>query len=105
MKIKSKRYFEMNYSFMKPFSQNFEALTQGGDIINSKLARKRAQTCISCTNGDRKMNIKRKRKFEVRYMFTKLFSQDLEILAPCCDVIISKLGQKYSDLYIMYIWR
>ena len=27
MKIKSKRYFEVNYSFMKSFSQNFEVLT------------------------------------------------------------------------------
>ena len=28
VKIKSKSYFEVNYSFMKPFSQNFEDLTQ-----------------------------------------------------------------------------
>ena len=40
----------MNYLFMKPFSQNFEVLTQLGDIIKPKLARKRAQTRISCTN-------------------------------------------------------
>ena len=50
MEVKSKRNFEMNYSFMKPFSQNFEVLTQLGDIIKPKLARKRAQTRISCTN-------------------------------------------------------
>ena len=37
-KIKSKMYFEMNYSFMKLFSQNFEVLTQHGDVINPKLA-------------------------------------------------------------------
>ena len=34
MKIKSKRYFEVNYSFVKPLSQNFEVLTQRGDVIN-----------------------------------------------------------------------
>ena len=27
MKIESKRYFEVNYSFMKSFSQNLEVLT------------------------------------------------------------------------------
>ena len=37
-KLKSKRYFEVNYSFMEPFSQSFEVLTQCGDIINTKLA-------------------------------------------------------------------
>ena len=58
MKIKSKRYFDVNYSFKKQSSQNFEVLTQCGNVINSKLARKRAQTPISCTNGDRKMKIK-----------------------------------------------
>ena len=52
MKIKSKRYREVNYSFMKPFSQNFAVLSQRGDVINPKMARKRAQTRISCTNGD-----------------------------------------------------
>ena len=38
MKIKSKRYFEVNYLFMKPFSQNFEVLTQRSKVINPKLA-------------------------------------------------------------------
>ena len=33
MKIKSKRYFQADYSFMKPFSQNFEVLTQRGGVI------------------------------------------------------------------------
>ena len=46
-KIKSRRYFEVNYSSMKLSSQNFEVLTQHGDIINPKLALKRAQTPIS----------------------------------------------------------
>ena len=104
MKIKSKWYFEMNYSFMKLFSQNFEVLTQTCDIINPKLARKRAQTGISCTNGDWKMKIKSKRNFEVRYSFMKLFTQNLEILVPCCEVVISKLGQKDSNLYPLYNW-
>ena len=92
MKIKSKRYFEVNYSFMKPFSQNSEVLTQRGDVINPKFARERAQTCISGTNGDAKMKTKITKNFDLKYSFMKLFSQNLEILAPCCDVIISKLG-------------
>ena len=57
MKIKSKRYFEANYSFMKPLSQNFKVVSQYGDVINQKLARKRAQTHISCSNGARNMKI------------------------------------------------
>ena len=50
---------------MEPFPQNFEVLTQRGDVINPKFARKRTQTCLLCTNGDRKMKIKIKRDFEV----------------------------------------
>ena len=61
---------------MKLLSQNFEVLTQRGDVISPKLDRKMAQTRMLCTNGDRKMKIKIKRKFEVRYLFMKLFSRN-----------------------------
>ena len=88
MKIKSKKYFEVNHSFMKSLSQNFEDLTQRGDVINPKLTGKRVQTFISCTNGERKMKIKRQKNFEVRCWFMKLFSRYLEILSPCCDVYV-----------------
>ena len=47
LKIKGKRYFEVNHSFVKASSQNFEILTQYGDVINPKLAQKREQTQIS----------------------------------------------------------
>ena len=96
MKVKSKEYFEVNYSFAKPFSQNFEVLIPRSDDINPNLGQKRAQTCTSCTNCGRKMKIQSKRNFEVKYSFMKFFSQNLEIQAPCCDVIISKLAQKDS---------
>ena len=33
----------------------------------------------------------------------KLFSRNVEILAPCHDVIIKKLSQKELNLYIIYI--
>ena len=102
MKVNSKGKFEVRYSFLKPLSQNLEVLTQRGDVINPKLARKRAQTCISRTNGDRKKKIKSKRNFEMRYSFMKLFSGNLEIPTPCCGIIFSKLGQKDSNLYTMY---
>ena len=63
---------------MKQFSQNFEVLTLRGDVISPKLARKRALTFISCTNGDKKIKkkkkIKSKRNFDVKYSFMKLFS-------------------------------
>ena len=104
MRLKSKRYFQVNYSSMKPFSKKIEVLTQRRDVINPKSARKRVQTGISCTNSDRKIKIKTKRNFEMRYSFMKLFSGNFKILAPCCEVIISKSGQKDSSLYIMYNW-
>ena len=97
MKIKNNRYFKAKYSFMKLFSWNFKVLTQRGAVMNPKLARKRNQTRISCTNGDRGMKIKSKMYFEVGYSFMKLFSWNREILAPCCDVFISKLGEKDSN--------
>ena len=58
IKVSSKGKFEVNFSFMKPFSQTFEVLTPPGDFISPKLAWKIVQTRISCTNGDRKMKIK-----------------------------------------------
>ena len=98
MKIKSKKYFAVNYSFMKPFSQNLSFWLSMMTLSTQNWLEKRVQTRISCTNGDRKMKIKRKRNFEVRRLSMKLFSRNLEILAPCCDVISLKLGQKHSSL-------
>ena len=99
MKIKSEKLFHVDYSLMKPLSQNVEILTQQEDIINSISAWTRVQTRISCTNDDKKMKIKNKRNFEVSYLFMKLFPRNLEILGPCSDNIISKLGQK-SQIFI-----
>ena len=96
-KSKVKRHFEVNYLFIKTFTQNFEHLTQRGDVINPKLARKRTQTCISATNDVRKMKIKSKGNFEVRYSFMKLFSWNSLTLSPCRDVTILKFGQKDSN--------
>ena len=59
---------------------------------------------ISCKNGDRKIKMENKRNFEVRYSFMKLFSGNLKIIVLCCDVIISKSGQKDSSVCIMYNW-
>ena len=66
------------------------------DTVNSK----RAQIVILCTNGDRKMKIKSKRNFDITHSFIKAFSQNLEILALFCDVIISNLSQKDTNLKI-----
>ena len=63
------------------------------------------QIGISCTNYDRNMKINSKMYFEVNYSFMKLFSQNPKILAPNCEVIISKLSQKDSNFYIMYGWH
>ena len=78
---------------MKPLPQNFDVLTQCGDVIDPKLTRKMAQT-----------KNQSKKNFDVRYSFMKLFSRNLEILAPCCDLIVSELRQKNSNLYILYNW-
>ena len=36
-------HYDVNYSFMKPFSQSIDALTQHCDVNNPKLALKRHQ--------------------------------------------------------------
>ena len=50
--------------------------------LHPKLARKSAQTHISCANGHRKIKINSKGNFEVRHLFVKLFSRNLETLSP-----------------------
>ena len=45
-----------------------------------------AQTCLSCTSGDRKMKVDSKGKSEVKYLILKL--------ATCGDIINLKMGQK-----------
>ena len=69
MKIKSRRYFEVKYSIMKPSSQNFDVLTQNQPRIGSR----KGTNSTSCTSGDRKVKSGNKRNFEVRYSFMKLF--------------------------------
>ena len=87
---------------MKSFFEVSEVLTErGDDIISPKLAQKRMQTRVSCTNHDRKMTIKRKWSFEVMYSSVKLFS--FEILALCFDVIISKCDVKEGLLFHTFV--
>ena len=81
MRVKNKRYYLVNYSFMKPFSQNFEVFTQCFFVINPEFVRKGVQTGISCTNDKRKIKIKSKSNFEGKYSFKKLFSRNLKIPA------------------------
>ena len=40
MKVYSKKKFEVKLSFLKPLSQNFEALAPCGDAINPKMGQK-----------------------------------------------------------------
>ena len=75
---------ELFVNYSKPFSKNFEVLTQYGDVINPKLAQKRDQTLVLGTNGDRNFKIQSKRNFEVRYSFMKTFSRNLEIHKCIC---------------------
>ena len=77
MKVNSKRKFEMNYSFLKPLSQNYENLTPCGAVINPKMGQK-IKIDILCTNIDRMMKVKSKRYFEVNFLFMKPFSQNFE---------------------------
>ena len=46
MKVKSKEYFEVNYSFAKPFSQNFEVLIPRSDDINPNLGQKKGPKLV-----------------------------------------------------------
>ena len=40
MKVKSTEKFEVQYSFLKPLSQNFEVLTPRSEVINPKMGQK-----------------------------------------------------------------
>ena len=64
------------------------------------MARKSTQIYISCTSGGRKLKIKARRNFEVKYSF--LFFRNLEILDSCCDIIISELDQTGT---VTYTWQ
>ena len=86
MKANSKEKIEVKYSFLKPLSQNFEVLTLCGDVINPKMYQK-VQGCISFTNDDTKMGIKRKRYFEVNHSFMRPSSQNFEVLIQRGDVV------------------
>ena len=55
MKVNSTGKFEVNYSLLKPLSQNFEVLAPHG--ITQKWVKK-VQIGISCVYADRKMKIK-----------------------------------------------
>ena len=105
MNVNSKDNFEMKYYFLKPVS-DFKSWSfdSRGNVIKPKMGQK-LQIGISCTNDDRNMKINSKMYFEVNHSFMKLFSQNPKILAPYCEVIISKLGQKDSNFYIMYGWH
>ena len=69
----------MNNSFLKPLSQNFEVLTPRGDIINPKMDQN-DPNIVSCINVGRKMKIKKKSYFELKYSFMAPFSQNFEVL-------------------------
>ena len=88
MKIKTKRYFVYETVLSK-----FWSFDSTWWLRQSNISSKRDPTHISCGNADRKTKSKLKRNFEVRYLFMKLCSQNREILVPCFDAIISKLGQ------------
>ena len=82
MKVNSKGKLEARISFLKAFSQNFEVLTPPSPSPRTSLVRSSTQKCIkkvqigiSYTNIDRKMKIKTKRYFELKYPLTKPFSQ------------------------------
>ena len=69
----------MNNSFSKSLSQNFEVLTPCSDVINSKIDQN-GPNIVSCINVGRKMKIKKKGYFEVKYSFIAPSSQNFEVL-------------------------
>ena len=58
MTIKSKRSFQVKYSFMKLFSQNLDIQATCFDVIISKLGQ-RDSIWISCTTGGKNVKIRR----------------------------------------------
>ena len=108
MKTKSKRYFEVNYLLMKPFSKNLEVLTQQVTFLTQNWLEKEPKLVSHGLIERWKSKVKGALKWDIRswnsfifYIFydIRLFSRNLEILAPCCGVI------KTQNLYIMYNWR
>ena len=62
------------------------------------------QTCISCTSGDREMEVNSKGKIKVRFSFLKALSQNFEVLPPPpqSDVINPKLDQTRPNWSFTY---
>ena len=55
---------------------------------------KKGQTCISCTNVDRKAKVDTKRKLEVK--------KNSEVLTRRDDVINPEMNRKYPSWYFVY---
>ena len=55
---------------------------------------KKGQTCISCTNVDRKTKVDTKRKLEVK--------KNSEVLTRRDDVINPEMNRKYPSWYFVY---
>ena len=55
---------------------------------------KRSQSCISCTAGDREIEINISWNFEARSMFLKSLFQNIAVLTSMVTSLIQKLNQK-----------
>ena len=68
IKIKSKRNFQVAYSFMKLFSRNLETQAPCCDVIISKLV-PRDSVCISCTTGGKNIKSRTYNNFGLKIFF------------------------------------
>ena len=88
----------MGSLFLRSLSQNIALLTP----TVTTLTQNWVQICISHTNDDRKMKVKSRGKFELKYPFLKPISQTFEVLPPRGEAINPKMGQKGPNWYFMY---
>ena len=91
----------MRSLFLKSAFQNIAVLT----LVVTPLSQnwvKKAQTCISFTNRDKKMRVNGKGKLEVRYSLLKPLSQNFEVLTSRVNVINPKMSQLGPNWYFMY---
>ena len=61
-----------------------------------------AESCISCIERDRKIEINR--NFEVRSLFVRSLSQNIALLTPVVTSLTQNWVKKGPNSYLMYPW-
>ena len=63
-----------------------------------------AQSYISCIIGDREVEINIRWNFDVRSLFLRSLSQNIEVLTPAMTSLTQNCVKKGPNLYFIYQW-